>query len=301
MKIEQSRIRSLSRYLPGLQKGRKFRVARLVEGTVSDALQRIGFPASFTAGDALIPKGIGPVSEFNANGREIVRNDLPKEKRSFTVYTTWNDWHGHPHSGFQHRSIDAFPIQNVPGPTESLTIAEKDGQIYAVSRVLTNNAETEAENLHVINLYLEIFGQCIILDENISLIALPAIRSLNWRVLPKGKYPWDKAKAQFEAVTSHLPEDKRKVVEDRLRFISGFNPDFLAVGEGGFSGYFVLGFSGKPLFVFESIHLGNATYVFDKNWEAVSKLSKGEILKNNLHKHRLVHGLSWRQSVRSVL
>jgi hypothetical protein len=43
-------------------------------------------------------------------------------------------------------------------------------------------------------------------------------------------------------------------IEHRIKTISECNPDFLAVGKGGFTGYFVYGFKSKKIFILESIH-----------------------------------------------
>lgn len=301
MNIDKKHIRSLSRYLPGLTDGQKFRIARRVSDITDDVLQRIGFPEKTAVGDSLIPKAIGEISGFNAHGREVKRKDLPKEVRYFSVYTTWNDWHGNPHSGIQYRSVEAFPIEHAPGPAEALTLVQSNGVFYVASRVLENKVSDTVGNLHVVNLFLEIFRQCDVLDENISAIALPQVRRLNWRILPAGRYPWEKAREHFTTITKSLPEGQRQLIDERLKYISAFNPDFVAIGEGGFHGYFILGFSKKPVFIFESIHLGNATYVFDKNWEQVSKLTKGEILRSSLHVARVVHRYAWRREIGQLI
>lgn len=301
MSISKNRIKILSRYLPGLKVGDAVIVACKIEGAIPDRLNDVGFPSPITAGHALVPKSVGPISEFNATGRDITRKDLPKERRHFTVYKSWNDWHGYPHSGFQNRSVMAYPIEHIPGPIEHIHIAEKDGAKWAVSRSLKYTSADAPDIIHIVNLFLEIFGNCEILDQNISAIALPAIKNLNWRILPKGIYPWEKSKDHFEKVTALLPADKKEVIEDRLKFISGYTPDFIAIGEAGFSGYFVLGFTSRSKYVFESIHFGNATYIFDDSWETVSKLSKSEILKGNVEHTRIIHSHRWKSEIRNEL
>lgn len=301
MNIRKKRIRSISRYLPGLETGKKFRVAVSVNEIPSDVLTSIGFPERIEAGHTIIPAPVGPVSEFNANGRDEKRRDLPKVHRSYSVYTTWNDWHGYPHSGIQNRTIMAYPIEHVPGPSQSLTAVNSKDQMFIVSAVIENR-ESEKENiLHVINLYLEVFGHCTILNEDISMIALPKLKALNWRVLPQGDYPWSKAKDHVRTVTDQLPEEKKQVVEQRLKHIAKYKPDFMAIGRGGFSGYFIMGFELQSLYIFESIHLGNATYVFEDNWKHVSKLTKKEILDDSLHKARIVHSANWERYINSTL
>lgn len=42
----------------------------------------------------------------------------------------------------------------------------------------------------------------------------------------------------------------------------------------------------KNLFVLESTHLDNATYVLKSNWQELSQLTKREILRCELYQHR---------------
>jgi hypothetical protein len=43
----------------------------------------------------------------------------------------------------------------------------------------------------------------------------------------------------------------------------------------------------------ENMIYGNATYVFGDNWAELSKLSKAEIIQQNLQEKRLVHRKNW--------
>jgi hypothetical protein len=98
-----------------------------------------------------------------------------------------------------------------------------------------------------------------------------------------------------------LPEAKRVVIEDRLEFISGFGPDFVAIGHGGFQGYFVLGFVDKSMFVFESIFFGNASFVFRDDWEKISWLTKSEIIRDGKAFARIIHTHAWKHEMRQLL
>lgn len=75
--------------------------------------------------------------------------------------------------------------------------------------------------------------------------------------------------------------------------INECNPDFIAYGRSGFRGYIVFGFCKKNLFILESIFPNNATYIFESDWEGLSKLTKSEILNHNLQKGRLIHNANW--------
>jgi hypothetical protein len=301
MEISKKRIRNLNNYLPGFKVGRDFRVGVIVDSDIQRILHKVGFPEQVSAGESLVPAPVGAVSEFNAHGRDLVRRDLPKQPKSYMVHTTWNDWHGHSHSGIQNRTVDAFPVEHVSAPEEPLTIAGKDGKFHVVSKVLKFSEENTSLNLHIINLFLEVFSHCSILGSDISVIELPELKRLSWQLLPPGEYPWSKAKDHVRRVTESLPNEKKGVIEHRLKKIAEYRPDFMAIGQGGFSGYFVLGFTKMNLTIFESIHLGNATYVFSNDWEALSMLTKKEILEGNLQTERLIHDSRWEDKLRRLL
>ena len=55
----------------------------------------------------------------------------------------------------------------------------------------------------------------------------------------------------------------------------------------------VFGFTGRNLYILESMFPYNATYVFEGDWEYLSKLSKAEILSEKLHKARIIHTSKW--------
>ena len=78
-------------------------------------------------------------------------------------------------------------------------------------------------------------------------------------------------------------------------------PDFMAIGDQGFYGYIVYGFTEKNIYIFESNQLDNATYIFKGDWEDASKLTKREILNSNLCEARLVHNKKWESSIERII
>jgi soluble cytochrome b562 len=110
---------------------------------------------------------------------------------------------------------------------------------------------------------------------------------------------------EFRTETMENFKDLRNTVfrveENTAQKLYGYSPDFEARGLSGFSGYMVLGYEKLNLFILESIYPDNATYVFDKDWMELSKLTKAEILNNNFQKARLIHADTWNKSVESLL
>jgi hypothetical protein len=180
-------------------------------------------------------------------------------------FRTWKDWHGKEHSGIQTREIDKYPREYQPAHEESLYIIAVDGEKYVTTDSLNLEPVDESRNIHLSNLMLESFGSFEVLDAKSGGIIGTKIKQLHWDILPPGEYPWSRAKPLIEEITKNLNDSKKGVIEGRMKTITKYAPDFLATGRAGFSGYFVYGFAAKAIYILESVHLDNATYVFGDN------------------------------------
>ncbi len=298
MQIRGKSIRSLTKYLPQIGDGRPFRIGVAVTGR-EERFGELGFPQKLEAGLSILPTVVGKVSEFNSQGRDIVRKDRPKITKPRMVYATWNDWHGYPHSGIQYRDYKVYPREHIEGPEEELTLVQRNAELIAVSAELSVKPGEEARAIHTINLFLELFDECELLDKDV--LPIVKVRKVNWRILPPGEYPWEKAKGNIQKITSHLKDTERPVVEYRIEHITRNKPDLVAIGTGGFDGYFVFGFTKKDIFVLECTHLDNATYVLKSDWQSLSCLSKKEIIIGNLHHERLIHNARWSRSLHNAI
>lgn len=251
-------------------------------------------------GDSILASSIGKISSFNVSGKEVKRKDLPLIKKSIPQYRTWKDWHGKEHDGIQHRTMDVYPIDFITPPAEKLSLKKIDGVMHISTRTI-DLTDVQPPTIHLANLLFEYFGEFEIFDVSKHKISNIPARQLQWEVLPRGKYPWNKASGVLAPFLTKLSQSEKGVIEHRMREISKYEPDFLATGRGGYSGYFVYGFTDKKLHFLESIYLNNATYIFGENWEELSGLSKEEII-NGEHEHlRVIHDKKWIGKVRQLL
>jgi len=292
-RIKQGSARSLAPLRPFIPENAAYFIGLPIDEIDPALLVRSGCPAPLTPGDAFLPRVAGPNTHFNAHGREEILKDGKKETIYRMVNSSWNDWHGNPHSGIVSRPYERWPRFQYPARNEHFRILTVRDKLFLASDHCRFTAAEQERNLHVFNIFLESFGECEILDTHGAIQTAPRIRKNNWDMLPPGKYPWDKAKAAIQKITSQLTQDEQAVIEHRMERISRHRPDTLALGRGGFHGYFAFGFSTRKLFVLESIHLDNATYIFGSDWENLSQLSKGEILNGGLQKERIVHDSRW--------
>lgn len=289
-------VRTLSVYRKIIERLPEF---RLISPSLTDQLARgIGFDGIPEVGDSILPAANGPATAFNAHGKEIVRRDLPLETRSRMINTSWQDWHGQTHHGIQTRDYEAYPRDLVPPPEEFLTAMHKNGQIVAASRVI-QRAEPEPGIVNLLNVFLECFPSFEIVQSDLT--EPTQVKKLNWKILPQGQYPFERARQALDDYLQRLSEDDRATATERIRAITRHGPDFVAVGLGGFSDYVVFGFTAKRRYVLESPNTGNATYIFRDQWEHISQLSKREILQDNLQEARLIHNARWHRSVSDVI
>lgn len=296
MKITKRRIQTLGNYLVGLNNNDNFFIA-LTDLSNINRLQMVGFTNQLNVGEQILPSVVGRISNFNANGGHTIHRDLPKE----TVYRQADikDWRGNYHT------VDIpykrYPRTPIPAPnTELLIVTGANNQKIIRSPQLTKGVTPDREIIHVINLFLELFGECDTVQDNLLPVFNVPITRLNWNLLPPGNYPWNVLRNNVQQAIGNIGVNRRHLIERRLELISSHNPNFVAIGNAGFRGYIVFGFPNKNFFILESINRGNATYVFGQNWQQISQLSKEQILNQNLHQNRFVHSAGWDNQINGL-
>jgi hypothetical protein len=140
-----------------------------------------------------------------------------------------------------------------------------------------------------------------VLTKDLNGYSIRKVKPLNWHILPPGRYPWKKLERQLRPIIEIEKEQKQVVIRYRLELIDGYGPEFVAVGRAGFAGYLIFGFPEKNLYILESLYYGNATYVFEEEWERLSKLTKAEILTGNFQKDRIIHRVQWEGQIKRLL
>ena len=306
MFISKKRIRNLDHYVKNIKKDQEIILAVSINQIDSEKLQAIGFESSFESGETVLPTVMGPITGFNAEGKYIVHKDQDME----TVYRQsdwkWNEFRGRDDRVEKSKIVD-IPYQRYPRtfispPSVEISIAtNSNGEKLIISPVMVFKIENEQYLLHTINLFLEIFGFCELRISNLDSIIQSPVKKLNWDILPKGKRPWGSLKPLLDSLRDSATDGKKVVIDKRFESINTHNPEFVALGRAGFSGYVIFGFPQKNLFILESNQANNATYGFQDNWEYLSTLTKAEILNEKLHKVRIVHRESWFKEINRVL
>ena len=162
----------------------------------------------------------------------------------------------------------------------------------------SNSAVYDSEIIFGVNLFLEIFGEVntFVIDNNKILVK--GLETVNWEILPPGEKIWA---AFSKKQVDNLSVSERYLINERFEYIKSFTPDVIRQGIGGYSGYLIFEFTQKNLFVFDSIIYGDAMYIFEDDWEEISKLTKKEIIQNGLAKERIIHNENCKSKLKKHL
>jgi hypothetical protein len=306
MRIQKKRVRNLQVNLPGINVGEELNIVVPIKEIEKSHLQRIGFHERPKTGQRILPSVIGSVSRLNAKGSFIRHRDQPMETCYRQHQWHYTQFHG-PDKVDVEEIVDVpykrYPRTLIDPPSIELEIIVLENGNQAVSIVgLVAFYEDNFANLqHAINLMLELFGFCDVVDKSFVSLGLSPVISLNWKVLPPGEMPWKDLEPHLKKVINFQKKGSRPVLSYRFNIINQYNPKFVAVGHGGFTGYVIFGFPDICCYLLECNRYGNATYVFEDNWGILSQLTKAEILNNNFHKTRIIHLPHWDALIRKLL
>ncbi len=301
MKIIKRRINNVENHLSTIKDGEEFHIAFTDYNNQINRISAIGFTPDAKTGEQILPAVVGSISRFNANGKFKVRRDLPKEEYYIERYWKKRDWRGNITEEVFYVRRERYQRELIAPPSEELLLDSYKDENIIVSRSFIKSPENFAAIKHTINLFLELFRECDLIRENYHPFLFENIIKLNWKIFPTGEYPWTRVKDIAQERIERQPAGTRPVIAKRLEAITAHHTDFVAIGRGGFSDYIVFGFSTKGIFILESLKNGNATYVFGDNWAQLSKMTKAEILINQLEIERIFHRPGWEIRINELL
>jgi len=261
-------------------------------------LASLGFSIPFVAGEALLPAAsFGRAARRNANGHEIVHRDQPKETRYHQIQWTWTERHGTDsveRTGIKDRPYYRYPRTKVlPYAVEIAMQTNSAGEFVITSGPFdATNGDGRASLQNTIHMYVDLFGSCV-LARNVQDAHQIVSRRLNWEILPHGEWPWERVRESIGEVIRRTKPNEQPVLQARFDALGAYRPTFTATGQGGFSKYIVHGWEPPGIYLLESMEVNNATYVLKDQWEAVSAMTKAQILGANAHDSRLIHRKEW--------
>lgn len=248
-----------------------------------------------TIGDSVIPgASFGPTCEKNAYGYNYIDKSKPKEYRY--VCTNWIQPFGNEYASPVACDMyrKCYPKIEVPSFDVELSLFENDkGQKFIVA--ILDSKEKRDHLLEVVNMFIEIFGECYLFDNEIS-ISDTKRRRCNWEILPKGTKP-----------SAHLIKRLKSEGKDtdtfevaRLELLERYSANEIVEGTQGFSGYYAFVFD--KCCVLESAYYGNATYIIPKeDWEILSQKTKQELFDEKKVLAKINHTQKWNDNIKQQM
>lgn len=248
------------------------------------------------------PPSCGVHARRNLDGWTEKRTDLPKERREISSWApSWNSGSFHLIS----RLIEAYPLEYHPARllTISATILENlvDAALvrFRVDQPLDRRSEGFAAGLTFnLRLLREAVGEAHVFDADLSDEEFARIQHVEWELLPPGS---------AERVLSRLSArqtgnaERLCVASERLRVLDRLGHDGFIVGTGRFARYFGVKF-GDRLVALENLEYGNSLYVFERDWQQLTQLSRTELIRRrDPSVHRVPHLPGWQSAIRQLL
>lgn len=144
----------------------------------------------------------------------------------------------------------------------------------------------------------EAVGSAQVYSADISDEEFADLQFVDWELIPAGAT--DRVLTRL-ASRSGATSEQIAVASERLNALEKLGHSGFIVGHGNFARYFGAKF-GEKLLVLENLDYGNALYVFEENWEELTKLSRTELIKRrDPGVHRLPHLPGWQSAIRQLL
>lgn len=306
MYIKKRRIRNVANYLAKIPNRVEVQPVVRLTNDNRKILAKIGFGNAPKHGDTILPAIIGAVSKFNSEGRWIIHKDRPKERRYIrTVRWRWRQWTGRgsheEYEDFKDIFKDCYPRTLDEPPGTELTYFKVGGEEYIAAPATSNSESNHTALRHSINLLLECFRECELVQSDFSSFLSAKTSRINWKMLPAGAHPWPRIEAHLNEALKRVSGNTQSVIIDRQKTILAHRPTELFVGLGGFSDYIAYSFPDRKMVILECVRRGNAIYVFGKDWKQFSTLTKAEIIQNKFHIARIVHSKGWKSKLTQLL
>jgi len=306
MKFKQKSFRKIPDSLAHFSD--KFLLGKKLSEITSDQLIKISDRDNWSNGDSFLPNKIGKFSRINADGKEIVRRDKPKESVTREFYYTRYEFHGRDNrvevEDVAWRTYQRYPRETIPAQNVHINCIENQNEFFLL--IECDNQEDQSLFLHKLNLALEIFGSELEIHVAAmdGFVQLPqTFEIVKWEILRSGTYSQEELKEKIkQTISPKLSRTIKPVIEKRLDKIASYQHTGVVIGIGGYKGYVIYHFPQKGISVLESDSPNNATYVFNHtSWEELSKKTKTEIINSNLAIRRIIHDPNWEQNIDILL
>lgn len=158
MIIHKTRIRSLGGNVRGVRRGDEVVPGIRDLMRYMDLLKRIGFSSELAVGETVLPTAVGPVTQFNAEGKYEIHRDQPKETAYRQAEWRWQEFRGPYDTEEMSRIVEIpyerYPRTFVPPPSIELSVKSlKGGESILVTPPLRFAPSNDELLLHCINVF----------------------------------------------------------------------------------------------------------------------------------------------------
>lgn len=297
--IVNRKTRNINRHLTHLSSGEEYFVGLPVSAVQIDHLHRLGFETPLQNGHCILPPAKrGAASRRNAEGFDVIHREQPKETMYRQISWSWTEHHGRDKvemTGVKDVPYLRYPRTRIPPYAVEIQVQKRmDGTPFIVSGPFRVQDDLDLVATNTANVFREQLGGFEVLNPALDTWIAAPIRRLNWELLPAGPSPWASAKPSVDRIVESAAPGNRPVIAERFAAIGKYEPEFVAIGRGGFDGYVVFGFPRYGMCLLENRQVNNATYVLaESSWMTVSQFTKAEILASRAHRGRLIHTRGW--------
>lgn len=251
----------------------------------------------------LPPVSTGRWSRLNISGQEITRKDLPKVYRSWTIEAPNFNGNGtHPVSF----SKEVFQKERRYGQQIEAAVTRRDeprdslvGTVRMPLQAPYDDA-AEQEYLYAASLARTWFGSVTAYSVNEQGIPEIPNERVTWEFLPDGTID-DLREAVERRFGGSIPPREIEIMIDRLEKVESLGPEKRLMGTSGLQRYIGYQF-GEDFVAFENPRVGNALYLLYGDWQALSQLSRSELLASRSGEYdRIIHSSRWFQALRRAV
>ncbi|MCR6655605.1 MAG: hypothetical protein NVV63_07260 [Opitutus sp.] len=173
---------------------------------------------------------------------------------------------------------------------EIQVLKRDDGAIVLAMPGVQLSNETKTTLVNAINVLVEIFGSCFVLSEALRPVA--PIRRAHWKIVTEKARSWATLEPLLRDPRTAVPGQQREVFKSVLESIIDTRPVLCAVGQQGFLGNVIFGFTDHRLLLLESARR-RATLGIEGEWSQISQLPIGSLLNPTLASFAIPHSPTW--------
>ena len=264
--------------------------------------------SSVSFDQSIIPEtDTGRYSKYNALGREIILRHLPMVTASYSAdVPNFGDWSNGSHDITWTREVYQREYWMPKHLNINIDLLEQiEGEFMFKFSLDTTLSK---QDKHFMD---DLLYHCNVLQENVGLCDVFSAEStdseyvdtlyVDWDLLPPGSRNIDSNVSIITGTVRNPNSNLDKEIRERMEFFETLNLQTYIRGKNKFSQYFGAVLK-SGLVILENVRYGNAIYIFKRDWEDFSKLSRTELLgMRSTDIIRILHTNNWKNNVKHAV